>query len=78
MSASQADAKRVGVHTYCRVLGVSASGYYDWLRRVPSERAMANVVLTEAIRQAHAASDETYGMPRIRAELREAGHGRYR
>lgn len=74
MSANQADAKRAGVHTYCRVLGVSASGYYDWLRRAPSARAMANVVLTEAIRQAHKASDETYGMPRIRAELKDAGH----
>lgn len=74
MSASQADVKRAGVHTFCRVLGVSTSGYYDWLRRTPSARAMANVVLIEAIRQAHKASDETYGMPRIRAELREAGH----
>ena len=41
MSANQAD-KGVGVHTYCRVLGVSACGYYDWLRRAPSARnAMA-------------------------------------
>lgn len=67
-------AKRVGVYTYCRVLGVSASGYYDWLRSAPSARAMANVVLTEASRQAHRASDEIYGMPRIRAELQDAGH----
>ncbi len=73
VSANQADAKTAGVHTYCRVLGVSSSGYYDWLRRAPSARAMANVVLTEAIRQAHKASDETYGMPRIRAQLKDAG-----
>jgi putative transposase len=74
VSASQADAASAGVHTFCRVLGVSTSGYYDWLRRAPSARTMANVVLTEAIRQAHKASDETYGMPRVRAELRDAGH----
>lgn len=73
MSANQADVTSAGVHTFCRVLGVSASGYYDWLRRGPSARAMANVVLTEAIRQAHQASEGTYGMPRIRAELQEAG-----
>ncbi|MBA3774005.1 MAG: transposase [Ramlibacter sp.] len=30
-------------------------------------------MLTEAIRKAHQDSDETYGMPRVRAELREAG-----
>ncbi|WP_420821253.1 IS3 family transposase [Ramlibacter rhizophilus] len=74
VSASQADAKRAGVQTCCRVLGVSASGYYDWLRRRPSARAVANVVLMEAIRQVHKDSDETYGMPRVRAELRDAGH----
>lgn len=74
MSANQADAASAGVQTFCRVLGVSTSGYYDWLQRAPSARAVANVVLTEAIRQAHKASDETYGMPRIRAELQEAGY----
>ena len=74
MSASQADAAAIGVHAFCRVLGVSASGYYEWLRRAPSARKMANVVLTEAIRQVHKSSDETYGMPRVRAELQEAGH----
>jgi putative transposase len=74
VSAIQADAKRLGVHACCRVLGVSASGYYDWLQRAPSKRRMADVVLTETIRQVHKASDETYGMPRIRAELCEAGH----
>jgi putative transposase len=73
VSAIQADAKRAGVQTCCRVLGVSPSGYYDWLRRRPSARAVANVVLMEAIRQVHKASDETYGMPRVRAELRAAG-----
>lgn len=35
---------------------------------------MANAELIEAIGQAHQASDGTYGMARIRAELREAGH----
>lgn len=73
MSANQADANTAGVHAFCRVLGVSASGYYEWLERAPSARKMANVVLTERIRQVHKDSDETYGMPRVRAELQEAG-----
>lgn len=34
---------------------------------------MAKVVLTEAIRRAHKATDETYGMLCIRTELRDAG-----
>lgn len=73
MSAIQADAKRLPVRAVCRVLGVSPSGYYDWLERPPSARAVANAVLTEQIRQVHKASDCTYGMPRVRAQLRSDG-----
>ena len=61
------------VRTMCRVLGVSHSGFYDWLERTPSKRSIENAVLTERIRQIHAASHESYGRPRIRAELREQG-----
>jgi len=75
VSANQADANNaLSVRGMCRVLQVSPSGYYDWLRRPPSARMLANLVLTEAIRKVHKDSDETYGMPRVRAELREAGH----
>jgi putative transposase len=61
------------VRTMCRVLGVSASGYYDWRDRKPSQRAMENAVLVEQIRQVHDESDGTYGMPRVRAELMDRG-----
>ena len=70
MKANQAE---LPVRAQCRVLGVSASGFYDWLGREPSARAQANEALAERIGQAHAESDATYGMPRIRAELRDAG-----
>ena len=64
----------------CKTLRVSYSGYYDWLERPACARAQANVVLLEQIRQAHAASDATYGVPRIQAELADqgikAGHNR--
>jgi len=70
VNANQADAK---VHTMCRVLGVSASGYYAWRERAPSQRALANAVLVERIRQVHAESHHTYGMPRVRAELIDQG-----
>lgn len=66
MNANQAN---FPVRRMCRVLQVSASGYYDWLDRGPSQRALANVVLLEQIRAVHTESDETYGMPRVRAEL---------
>jgi putative transposase len=70
VNANQADAK---VATMCRVLQVSTSGYYAWRDRAPSQRALANAVLTERIRQVHAESHHTYGMPRVRAELIDQG-----
>ncbi len=57
----------------CRVLGVSASGYYAWLERLPSRRAQADEQLSVRIRELHTRSRETYGMPRIHAELADAG-----
>ena len=70
MNAHQAD---FPVRTMCRVLGVSHSGFYDWQTRPPSRRAIDDAVLTERIRRIHAESHETYGRPRIRAELAEQG-----
>jgi putative transposase len=58
----------------CRVLEVSTSGYYAWLKRAPSARARANVELTEQIKAIHQRSRGTYGKPRVHAELQAAGH----
>ena len=61
------------VKTMCRVLEVSRSGYYAWLKRWPSAQSKANEVLLEAIEEIHAESDKTYGAPRVHAELEERG-----
>jgi putative transposase len=70
VSANQAE---LPVHTMCRILQVSASGYYAWRQRAPSAQAIANGVLIERIRSIHADSDGTYGMPRVHAELIDQG-----
>lgn len=70
MNANQA---ALPVRTMCRVLGVSPSGFYDWLGRAPSQRTLDDAVLLERIRSIHAESDGTYGAPRIHAELADQG-----
>lgn len=57
----------------CRVLQVSASGFYEWDGRKPSQRAVDNEKLTGLIRQSFAASDGTYGSRRVWRDLREWG-----
>ena len=57
------------VVTMARVLGVSTSGFYAWLKRRWSARSKADGVLAERIRAIHERSRGTYGAPRIQAEL---------
>ena len=59
--------------TMCRLLGVSSSGYYAWVKRRPSRRAETDAALIAEIRAAHGASHGTYGAPRIHAELAAKG-----
>jgi len=61
------------IATMCRVLDVSPSGYYAWRSRPSSARAKVDAVLTERIRTIHERSRETYGTPRVHAELRAEG-----
>ena len=58
------------VSRLARVLGVARAGYYAWSSRPASARTLADQALTEQIRQIHARSRETYGAPRVHAELR--------
>jgi putative transposase len=53
----------------CRVLRVSRSGYYEWRDRPISDRARENELLVKYIEQIHADSRNTYGSPRVHAEL---------
>jgi putative transposase len=61
------------VATMCRVLEVSASGYYAWQSRSPSKRSMDDAILQAEIEAIHRRSRATYGVPRVHAELRAEG-----
>jgi putative transposase len=70
------------VATLCRVIGASVSGFYAWLRAIPSVQGWAEVEaeLREHIGRIFAAHRRVYGAPRIHAELRREGrpHARRR
>jgi len=56
-----------------RLLGVSRSGFYAWLGRVPSQRAIRAERIEAKVAWFHGDSDEVSGSPRILADLRDDG-----
>jgi len=57
------------VYTITRVLKASASGFYAWMKRSPSEHAQSDVLLGDRIEAISRRSRSTYGRPRIHAEV---------
>lgn len=64
---------KIAVELMCKVLGVSRSGYYAWIKRPESERKKQNDVLIAEIRRIHDESRGTYGLPRIKEKLKILG-----
>lgn len=62
------------VEEMARSLEVSRSGYYDYCRRKPRVWQQENERLLILIRQMFLESRQTYGSPRIHAELKEKGY----
>jgi len=57
----------------CRLLEVSTSGYYAWVKRTPSKRSREDAILSDRIRWIYLRSRSTYGAPRVHEELRDEG-----
>lgn len=68
-----ADEQEFPVAVQCRVLGVSRAAYYDWCKRPVSLRDEENARLLEKIESVHKESEQTYGSPRVYAELHAQG-----
>ncbi len=75
MSFALIDAKKaeLPVETACTALGVSVSGFYAWKSRPASDRQNDDMIMLAHIRAAYSTSNETYGSPRMHAELKESG-----
>jgi len=56
----------------CRLLGVSRSGFYQWLRNPFSDRAVEDQRLLGLIRAAYTASHRVYGALRTKKRYRES------
>lgn len=57
----------------CRVLRVHPSGYYQWIQKPLSDRAIEDQRLLAIIRSSYAASGGVYGARRVFLDLREMG-----
>jgi transposase InsO family protein len=69
----QQEEKGFCVGRMSKILGVSRSGYYRFLQAKPSCRQQEKERLIMKIKQIYEASRQTYGSPRIHAELKDQG-----
>lgn len=65
----RAHEEEFAVRLMCRVLSVSASGYYDWRKRGPSKRAQARVELDVQVKARFTARKSRDGAPRLSRHL---------
>jgi hypothetical protein len=70
----EAEKAEHAISRLCSVLGVTRAGYYACGARRSSPHQLADNEFSTLIRRVFVESLETYGAPRIRADLREA-HG---
>lgn len=67
-----AQASEYPVTVLCRVLGLARSGYYAWRKWPLSARMQQDNELTADIQRIFTNSRQTYGSPRVHAELRKS------
>ena len=65
---------RYPTRVLCRVLGISVSGFHDYLHRQSARTDDADAVLRAELRAIHAASNRNYGRHRLVRALRARNH----
>lgn len=70
----KAHLQRYPLSMSCAALSVAVSGYHAWQERSPAPRTLEAQRLLFLIKMIHQQSGETYGAPRVYAELKEK-HG---
>jgi putative transposase len=69
----QSHARKFSIGRMSEMLGVSRSGYYCFTKRVPSQRQQDEDRLLMKVQKIYETSRQTYGSPRIHAELKDQG-----
>lgn len=57
----------------CKLLSVTRQGYYEWVKREPSQRVLRHQFLEGEIRRVYGEHKGRYGSPRIALQLYEEG-----
>jgi putative transposase len=70
----QSESAHYTVARLCDVMQVSRRGYYDWLNRKESPRAIENRLITAVIQRVFKETRQVYGSPRIYHALRNLGY----
>jgi putative transposase len=66
--------RRISVNSVLKILGVSSSGYYDYLKREDSNQKIRKQLIKEEITVIYNESKQIYGAPKITSILRTKGH----
>lgn len=69
----QKEGKEFSIEKMAKVLNVSVSGYYAYLRRKIALREEKNIKLVDLIRTIHREGRSMYGSPRVHAKLKKLG-----
>ena len=71
--AARKAGRRVSVSGMLKFLGVSRSGYQEWLHHVPSDTEKRRKTVKAKIQDIYDDSRHNYGAPKITVELRKTG-----
>ena len=64
---------RYSVKLMCSLLSVSRGGYYEWIKREPSQRKLRHEFLSQEIKRVYNQHKGRYGSPRIALQLYKEG-----
>lgn len=73
MAESMPEGRTFSVSGVLKTLGVSTSGYYDWIKRKPSSQEIRREEIKKKIREIYNDSHSIYGAPKITRKLLESG-----